>query len=62
MERASKVQEGQNHFKRVIAEMGGKDTIVVDEEANLQTATDAIIYSSFGFLGKNALLVLELLR
>ena len=32
--------------------MGGKDTIVVDEEANLQTATDAIIYSSLVFWAK----------
>lgn len=52
MQRASKIQEGQNHMKRVIAEMGGKDTIVVDDEANLDTATDAIVTSAFGFSGQ----------
>lgn len=52
MQRASKIQEGQNHMKRVIAEMGGKDTIVVDDEANLDTATDAIVNSAFGFSGQ----------
>ncbi len=32
----SKVHEGQIWLKRVIAEMGGKDTIVVDKEADLE--------------------------
>ena len=35
-ERAAKVNEGQIWLKRVIAEMGGKDTIVVDNEADLE--------------------------
>ena len=52
MQKASKIQEGQNHLKRVIAEMGGKDTIVVDSEADLDVATDAIVYSAFGFSGQ----------
>ena len=52
MQKASKIQEGQNHLKRVIAEMGGKDTIVVDSEADLDIATDAIVYSAFGFSGQ----------
>ncbi|MCG3400009.1 L-glutamate gamma-semialdehyde dehydrogenase [Staphylococcus massiliensis] len=52
MQKASKIQDGQAHLKRVIAEMGGKDTIVVDSEADLQVATDAIIYSAFGFSGQ----------
>ncbi|SDH76986.1 delta-1-pyrroline-5-carboxylate dehydrogenase [Alteribacillus persepolensis] len=51
-ERAAVVQEGQQHLKRVIAEMGGKDTVVVDNEANLDTAVDAIIQSAFGFSGQ----------
>ncbi|WMZ62895.1 aldehyde dehydrogenase family protein [Staphylococcus pseudintermedius] len=49
---ASVIQEGQNHIKRVIAEMGGKDAIIVDNEADLQVATDAIVYSAFGFSGQ----------
>src|SRR5699024_2546748 len=52
MQKASKIKEGQNHLKRVIAEMGGKDTIVVDSEADLDVATDAIVYSAFGFSGQ----------
>ena len=51
-ERAAKVQEGQIWLKRVVAEMGGKDTIVVDKEADLDLAAEAIVYSSFGFSGQ----------
>ncbi|MFZ3591177.1 L-glutamate gamma-semialdehyde dehydrogenase [Bacillus sp. DJP31] len=51
-ERASKVHEGQIWLKRVIAEMGGKDTIVVDKEADLELAAKAIVASSFGFTGQ----------
>lgn len=52
IQKAAVIQEGQNHIKRVIAEMGGKDAIVVDNEADLQIATDAIVYSAFGFSGQ----------
>lgn len=51
-ERASKLSEGQIWLKRVIAEMGGKDTIVVDKEADLELAAQAIVASSFGFSGQ----------
>jgi 1-pyrroline-5-carboxylate dehydrogenase len=51
-ERAAKVQKGQIWLKRVIAEMGGKDTIVVDKEADLDLAADSIIKSAFGFSGQ----------
>lgn len=51
-ERAAKVQAGQFHLKRVIAEMGGKDTIVVDKDADLDLAADAIVVSAFGFSGQ----------
>jgi 1-pyrroline-5-carboxylate dehydrogenase len=51
-ERASKVQEGQIWLKRVIAEMGGKDTIVVDSEADLELAAQSIVTSAFGFSGQ----------
>ncbi len=52
IKRAAEIQEGQNHLKQVIAEMGGKDTVVVDNQANLETAADAIIVSAFGFSGQ----------
>ncbi len=51
-ERAAKVQEGQIWLKRVIAEMGGKDTIVVDSSGDLDLAAEAITYSAFGFSGQ----------
>ncbi|MFD1851117.1 L-glutamate gamma-semialdehyde dehydrogenase [Oceanobacillus bengalensis] len=52
MERAAKVQPGQKHLKRVVAEMGGKDTIIVDSDADLDLAADAIVNSAFGFSGQ----------
>ncbi|MEW8987977.1 MAG: aldehyde dehydrogenase family protein, partial [Bacillus sp. (in: firmicutes)] len=51
-ERASKVNDGQIWLKRVIAEMGGKDTMVVDSEADLELAAQSIVASSFGFAGQ----------
>ncbi|RDW19379.1 L-glutamate gamma-semialdehyde dehydrogenase [Oceanobacillus chungangensis] len=51
-ERAAKVYEGQQSLKRVIAEMGGKDTIIVDNDADLNLAAEAIVHSSFGFSGQ----------
>ncbi|MDP3306036.1 MAG: L-glutamate gamma-semialdehyde dehydrogenase [Erysipelotrichaceae bacterium] len=51
-EKAAKVQPGQIWLKRVIAEMGGKDSIIVDKEANLDLAADAIVKSAFGFSGQ----------
>ncbi|UFU00284.1 L-glutamate gamma-semialdehyde dehydrogenase [Radiobacillus kanasensis] len=50
--RASVVQEGQKHLKKVIAEMGGKDTVVVDEDADLELAAESILVSAFGFSGQ----------
>ncbi|ABO65553.1 MULTISPECIES: L-glutamate gamma-semialdehyde dehydrogenase [Geobacillus] len=51
-ERAAKVQPGQIWLKRVIAEMGGKDAIVVDKEADLELAAQSIVASAFGFSGQ----------
>jgi len=51
-ELASKTQSGQIWIKRVIAEMGGKDTIVVDDTACLDSATEGIVISAFGFQGQ----------
>ena len=47
-----KYNEGQIWLKRVIAEMGGKDTIVVDKEADLELAAQSIVASAFGFSGQ----------
>ncbi|MEK4387478.1 L-glutamate gamma-semialdehyde dehydrogenase [Solibacillus sp. FSL W7-1464] len=51
-ERASKLSPGQIWIKRVIAEMGGKDTIVVDKDADLELAAQSIVKSAFGFSGQ----------
>ncbi len=51
-ELASKKQPGQIWIKRVIAEMGGKDSIVVAEDADLDAAADGVAASAFGFQGQ----------
>jgi 1-pyrroline-5-carboxylate dehydrogenase len=51
-ERAAKVHPGQIWLKRTILEMGGKDSIVVDETADLDAAAEGIVYSAFGFQGQ----------
>jgi len=51
-ELAAKPQPRQIWIKRVIAEMGGKDCIVVDKDCNIQNAIDAIFVSAFGFQGQ----------
>lgn len=51
-ERAAKINNGQVWIKRVIAEMGGKDAIVVDADANLESAATGIVQSAFGFQGQ----------
>lgn len=43
---------GQIWIKRVVAEMGGKDGIIVDETADLDAAASAIVASAFGFQGQ----------
>ncbi|MFC4557734.1 L-glutamate gamma-semialdehyde dehydrogenase [Virgibacillus kekensis] len=50
--RAAEVHEGQKHIKRVVAEMGGKDTVVVDDDADTDMAAAAIVKSAFGFQGQ----------
>lgn len=49
---AAGVVPGQLWIKRVVAEMGGKDGIVVDETADLDAAAQAIVTSAFGYQGQ----------
>ncbi|MFC3802499.1 L-glutamate gamma-semialdehyde dehydrogenase [Cohnella sp. GCM10012308] len=51
-ERAAKTQPGQRWIKRVVLEMGGKDAIVVDADADADLAADAIVAAAFGFSGQ----------
>lgn len=52
LRRASDVVPGQRHLKHVVAELGGKNCIVVDADADLDDAVPAIAYSAFGFAGQ----------
>lgn len=49
---ASILQPGQRHLKRVVAEMGGKNAIIVDESADLDQAVQGVVYSAFGYSGQ----------
>jgi RHH-type proline utilization regulon transcriptional repressor/proline dehydrogenase/delta 1-pyrroline-5-carboxylate dehydrogenase len=49
---AAEMQPGQNHVKRVIAEMGGKNAIIVDEDADLDEAIKGVVESAFGYAGQ----------
>jgi RHH-type proline utilization regulon transcriptional repressor/proline dehydrogenase/delta 1-pyrroline-5-carboxylate dehydrogenase len=49
---AAILQPGQKHLKRVIAEMGGKNAIIVDESADLDQAVAGVVYSAFGYSGQ----------
>jgi 1-pyrroline-5-carboxylate dehydrogenase len=51
-ELAAKPQPGQIWIKRVIAEMGGKDAIIVDADADLDKAVDGVLFSAFGYQGQ----------
>jgi 1-pyrroline-5-carboxylate dehydrogenase len=49
---AAQVQTGQRWLKRVVAEMGGKDAIIVDDTADLSAAAEGIAVSAYGFQGQ----------
>lgn len=51
-ELAAKVQPGQKWLKRVVAEMGGKDSIIIDDQTDLDAAAQATLVSAFGFQGQ----------
>ncbi|RLC48100.1 MAG: L-glutamate gamma-semialdehyde dehydrogenase [Candidatus Coatesbacteria bacterium] len=51
-EEAAKLAKGQKWIKRAILEMGGKDTIIVDENCDLDAAVDGVLASAFGFQGQ----------
>ncbi len=51
-ERAAKVHDGQLWIKRVVAEMGGKDAIIVADDADLDEAATGVVQAAFGFQGQ----------
>jgi NAD-dependent aldehyde dehydrogenases len=50
--RAAELSENQTHFKHVIAEMGGKNAIIVDADADLDDAVPGVMHSAFGYQGQ----------
>ncbi|MCL4403058.1 MAG: L-glutamate gamma-semialdehyde dehydrogenase [Acidobacteria bacterium] len=51
-ELAARHQPGQRWIKRVIAEMGGKDAILVDADCDLDKAVEGVLVSAFGYQGQ----------
>ena len=51
-ELAAKTPKGQRWIKRVVAEMGGKDAIIVDSETDIDQAVLGVLYSAFGYQGQ----------
>ncbi|MFL5845936.1 MAG: aldehyde dehydrogenase family protein [Solirubrobacteraceae bacterium] len=49
---AADVPDGQKHLKRVVAEMGGKNCVIVDSDADLDDAVPAIVRSAFVYAGQ----------
>lgn len=50
--RAAKVHRGQLWLKRTVLEMGGKDAILVDDDADIELAAEHIVTAAFGFQGQ----------
>ncbi len=49
---AAEPREGQHRVKRVVAEMGGKNCVIVDSDADLDDAVPAIVASAFDYAGQ----------
>jgi RHH-type proline utilization regulon transcriptional repressor/proline dehydrogenase/delta 1-pyrroline-5-carboxylate dehydrogenase len=52
LESAARRAPGQNHLKHVVAEMGGKNCVIVDADADLDEAVPAIVDSAFAYAGQ----------
>ena len=49
---AAQLRDGQNHFKQVVAELGGKNCVIVASDADLDEAVPAIVGSAFNYAGQ----------
>jgi len=63
-EQAGKTRPGQSNLKKVVCEMGGKNAMIIDNDADIDEAIPACLYSAFGFAGQKCsalsrLIVLE---
>ena len=52
---AAETPEGQGHVKRVVAEMGGKNCVIVDADADLDEVVPEVVHSAFGYAGPEVL-------
>lgn len=52
IERAAKVENAQPQVKRVVCEMGGKNAIIIDDDADLDEAVVGVMQGAFGFSGQ----------
>jgi RHH-type proline utilization regulon transcriptional repressor/proline dehydrogenase/delta 1-pyrroline-5-carboxylate dehydrogenase len=49
---AAETGQGQRNIKKVVAEMGGKNAVIVDETADLDEAVKGVLESAFGYQGQ----------
>jgi RHH-type proline utilization regulon transcriptional repressor/proline dehydrogenase/delta 1-pyrroline-5-carboxylate dehydrogenase len=49
---AAIAQPGQRHLKKVVCELGGKNALIVDDDADPDQAVPAAAYSAFGYAGQ----------
>jgi RHH-type proline utilization regulon transcriptional repressor/proline dehydrogenase/delta 1-pyrroline-5-carboxylate dehydrogenase len=52
LRRAADVVPGQHHLKRVVCEMGGKNIVIVDSDADVDEVVPALLHSAFAFAGQ----------
>lgn len=52
LEQSGKVPQGQTHTKKCVIEMGGKNAIIVDSDADLDEAVPGVVHAAFGFQGQ----------
>jgi RHH-type proline utilization regulon transcriptional repressor/proline dehydrogenase/delta 1-pyrroline-5-carboxylate dehydrogenase len=52
LKQAAIVHPGQQHVKRCIIEMGGKNAVIIDNDADLDEAVGGVLYSAFGYSGQ----------
>ncbi len=52
LNQASLIKPGQQNVKRSIIEMGGKNAVIIDNDADLDEAVEGVLYSAFGFAGQ----------
>src|SRR5262249_49472429 len=50
--RTAVLAPGQTHIKKLIAELGGKNAIIVDDDADLDEAVSGVVASAFGYQGQ----------